>query len=191
VTETPELRTERLLLRRWRLADRAPFAAMNADPEVMRYFPSALTPADSDALVDRIEAGFEKYGFGLWALDVLATGEFIGFTGLSVPSFDAHFTPAVEIGWRLARPAWGHGYATEAARRAVASGFGDHGLTDMVSFTSLVNVRSQAVMRRIGMTHDPAADFDHPRLPAGHPLQRHVLWRLAAGLGSDLTVRLG
>jgi ribosomal-protein-alanine N-acetyltransferase len=177
VTETLELRTGRLLLRRWRPADRPPFAALNADPEVMRYFPSALTPEHSDAFVDRIEAGFERYGFGLWALEVTGTGEFIGFTGLSVPSFDAHFIPAVEVGWRLARSAWGHGYATEAAHRALTSGFTDHGLAEVVSFTSVANVRSQAVMRRIGMTHDPADDFDHPRLPAGHPLRRHVLWR--------------
>jgi RimJ/RimL family protein N-acetyltransferase len=180
VTDTPELRTERLLLRRWRPGDRAPFAALNADPEVMRYFPSALTPEDSDSLIDRIEAGFGRHGFGLWALEVAATGEFIGFTGLSVPSFDAHFTPAVEIGWRLARSAWGQGYATEAARRALASGFSDHGLAEVVSFTSVANVPSQAVMRRIGMTHDPADDFDHPRLPPGHPQRRHVLWRLTA-----------
>jgi ribosomal-protein-alanine N-acetyltransferase len=180
MTDAPELRTERLRLRRWRPGDRAPFAALNADPEVMRYFPSALTPEDSDGFIDRIEAGFGRYGFGLWALEVVAAGEFIGFTGLSVPSFDAHFTPAVEIGWRLARSAWGHGYATEAARGALASGFTDYGLDEVVSFTSLANVRSQAVMRRIGMTHDPADDFDHPRLPAGHPLQRHVLWRLTA-----------
>jgi ribosomal-protein-alanine N-acetyltransferase len=185
VADAAELRTERLLLRRWRRADRAPFAAMNADPEVMRYFPSALTPEDSDTFVDRIEAGFEKNGFGLWALEVVPAGEFIGFIGLAVPGFDAHFTPAVEIGWRLARPAWGHGYATEAARRALASGFSDHGLTEVVSFTSLVNVRSQAVMRRIGMTHDPADDFDHPRLPAGHRLRRHVLWRLTAARWPD------
>jgi ribosomal-protein-alanine N-acetyltransferase len=180
VTDPLDLLTERLLLRRWRPSDRKPFAAMNADPEVMRYFPSALTPEDSDALVERIEDGFEKYGFGLWALEVPATGEFIGFTGLAVPSFDAHFTPAVEIGWRLARSAWGHGYASEAARRALASGFSDHGLAEVVSFTSLANARSQVVMRRIGMTHDPADDFAHPRLPARHPLRRHVLWRLTA-----------
>lgn len=180
MTDPLGLLTERLLLRRWRPSDRKPFAAMNADPEVMRYFPSALTPEDSDAFAERIEAGFEKYGFGLWALEVRATGEFIGFTGLAVPSFDAHFTPAVEIGWRLARSAWGHGYASEAARCALASGFSDHGLAEVVSFTSLANARSQAVMRRIGMTHDSADDFGHPRLPARHPLRRHVLWRLTA-----------
>jgi RimJ/RimL family protein N-acetyltransferase len=175
------LRTERLLLRHWRPEDRAPFAAMNADPEVMEHFPAALARAESDAFVDRIEAAFAAHGFGLWALEVAhpgeLSGEFIGFTGLSVPSFEAHFMPAVEIGWRLARPAWGHGYASEAARRALSAAFGDYGLPEVVSFTSVTNERSQAVMRRIGMTHDPADDFDHPRLPPGDRLQRHVLYR--------------
>jgi RimJ/RimL family protein N-acetyltransferase len=175
--DPPSLETGRLLLRHWRPADRPPFAAMNADPEVMEHFPARLTRAESDAFVDRIEAGFAEHGFGLWALEVRATGEFIGFTGLSVPSFQAHFTPAVEVGWRLVRPAWGHGYASEAARRALAVGFGDFGLPEVVSFTAVPNVRSQAVMRRIGMTHDPADDFDHPSLP-GHRLQRHVLYRI-------------
>ena len=170
------LETDHLLLRRWRPEDRAPFAAMNTDPEVMEHFPARLTRAESDAFVDRIEAGFAEHGFGLWALEVRGTGEFIGFTGLSVPSFEAHFTPAVEIGWRLARPAWGHGYASEAARRALATGFDGYQLPEVVSFTAVPNVRSQAVMRRIGMTHDPADDFDHPSLP-GHRLQRHVLYR--------------
>jgi RimJ/RimL family protein N-acetyltransferase len=173
------LTTDRLLLRHWQPEDRTPFAAMNADPEVMEHFLASLTRAESDAFVDRIEAGFAERGFGLWAVEVRATGEFIGFTGLSVPSFDAPFTPAVEVGWRLARPAWGHGYASEAARRALKAGFDDYGLPEVVSFTSVTNVRSQAVMRRIGMTHDPADDFDHPRLPPGDRLQRHVLYRAA------------
>jgi RimJ/RimL family protein N-acetyltransferase len=174
------LHTDRLLLRRWRPEDRAPFAALNADPEVMEHFPARLTRAESDAFVDRIEAGFAEHGFGLWAVEVQATGEFIGFTGLAVPSFDAPFIPAVEVGWRLARPAWGHGYASEAARRALAAAFTTYGLAEVVSFTSVDNVRSQAVMRRIGMTHDPADDFDHPRLPPRHRLIRHVLWRIKA-----------
>ena len=168
----------RLRLRRWRPEDRAPFAALNADPEVMEHFPARLTRAESDALADRIDAGFAEHGFGLWAVEVRATGQFIGFTGLSVPSFDAHFTPAVEVGWRLARPAWGHGYASEAARRALAEGFTTYGLAEVVSFTSVTNVRSQAVMRRIGMTHDPADDFGHPRLAPDDRLYRHVLWRI-------------
>lgn len=184
MTASGSLHTERLLLRRWRPEDRAPFAAMNADPQVMEHFPAALTRAESDAFVDRIEAGFAARGFGLWALEVTATGEFIGYTGLAVPGFGAHFTPAVEIGWRLARPAWGHGYASEAARRVLEAASTGYGLPEVVSFTSVTNLRSQAVMRRIGMTHDPADDFGHPRLPPDHRLYRHVLWRIKAPAGS-------
>jgi RimJ/RimL family protein N-acetyltransferase len=177
---TPEpLVTARLLLRPWRPEDREPFAALNADPEVMRYFPAPLDRAASDATVDRAEAGFRERGFGIWAVERRDTGEFIGFTGLAVPQFEAAFLPAVEVGWRLARPAWGQGFATEAARAAVADGFGRVGLREIVSFTAEVNGASRAVMRRIGMTHDVAGDFDHPRIPAGHPLRRHVLYRLA------------
>jgi RimJ/RimL family protein N-acetyltransferase len=174
----PAICTERLVLRRWLQRDREPFAAMNADPEVMAHFPAPLTREESDALVDRIEAGFAEYGFGLWALEVRSTGAFIGFTGLAVPSFEAAFTPAVEIGWRLQRSAWGQGYATEAARAALAVAFDQTGMREVVSFTSTVNDRSQAVMRRLGMTHDHADDFDHPRVPPGSPLRRHVLYRL-------------
>jgi ribosomal-protein-alanine N-acetyltransferase len=175
---TPTIRTERLVLRRWLQRDRGPFAAMNADPEVMAHFPAPLSREKSDALVDRIEAGFEEHGFGLWALEARSTGAFIGFTGLAVPSFEAAFTPAVEIGWRLQRSAWGQGYATEAARAALAVAFDQIGLREVVSFTSTANDQSQAVMRRLGMTHDPADDFDHPRVPPGSPLRRHVLYRL-------------
>jgi RimJ/RimL family protein N-acetyltransferase len=151
---------------------------MNADPEVMEHFPAPLDRAASDAMVERIEAGFDRRGYGLWALEVSATGALIGFTGLQPPSFEAHFTPAVEVGWRLARPAWGHGYATEAARAALRHGFTEAGLHEIVSFTTRSNVRSQAVMRRLGMTRDPADDFDHPQLAPEHPLRRHVLYRL-------------
>lgn len=171
--------TERLLLRRWRRRDRKPFAALNADPEVMEHFPSRLTRDQSDAMVDRLEELFKSQGFGLWALEVKQTGEFIGFTGLNQVPFHAHFTPAVEIGWRLARSAWGHGYATEAARAALAFGFDVVGLEEVVSFTATTNVRSQAVMRRIGMSRDPADDFDHPRVDDDR-LRRHVLFRLKA-----------
>jgi RimJ/RimL family protein N-acetyltransferase len=177
---TQQLRTDRLVLRRWRDEDRAPFAAMNADPEVMEHFPATLTSDESDALIDRIAAGFEQHGFGFWALEIAETGRFIGFTGLSVPRFQAHFTPAVEIGWRLTRSGWGHGYASEAARRALGFAFDDLGLDEVVSFTTRGNLRSQAVMERIGMTYDPAGDFDHPLLAEGHPFRRHVLWRMAA-----------
>lgn len=172
------LRTERLVLRRWQDGDREPFAALNADPTVMEHFPAPQSRVESDATVDRIESCFEQHGFGFWAAELAATGQFIGFVGLSVPGFEAHFTPAVEVGWRLTRPSWGHGYASEAARRALAYGFEDVGLTEVVSFTSRTNQRSQAVMKRIGMVHDPADDFDHPALPYGHPLRRHVLWRI-------------
>jgi ribosomal-protein-alanine N-acetyltransferase len=169
--------TERLVLRRWLERDRAPFAAMNADPEVMAHFPAPLSREESDVFIDRIEAGFDQHGFGLWALEVRSNGVFIGFTGLAVPTFEAAFTPAVEIGWRLQRSAWGAGYATEAARGALDVAFDQIGLREVVSFTSTVNERSQAVMRRLGMTHDPADDFDHPRVPPG-PLRRHVLYRM-------------
>ncbi|GLY81943.1 GNAT family N-acetyltransferase [Actinoallomurus iriomotensis] len=178
--ETPMLKTERLMLRRWRHGDRAPFAAMNADPEVMEHFPATLTPEESDAVIDRIEARFEEHGFGLWALEVAETGQFIGFTGLSVPDFEAHFTPAVEIGWRLTRSSWGHGYASEAAQRALTFAFDDLRLAEVVSMTSHTNLRSQMVMKRIGMSNDPADDFDHPLVDEDHPLQPHVLWRMTA-----------
>jgi ribosomal-protein-alanine N-acetyltransferase len=146
----------------------------------MEYLPDLLTRAESDALITRIEAGFAARGHGLWALEVRATGEFVGFTGLAVPSFDAHFTPAVEVGWRLARSAWGKGYATEAGLASIAFGLGDAGLDEIVSFTTAANVRSRAVMERIGMKHDPADDFDHPDLPANDLLRLHVLYRISA-----------
>jgi RimJ/RimL family protein N-acetyltransferase len=176
----PVLKTERLVLRRWRADDRAPFSRMNADPEVMEFFVSPLTRDESDAFVDRIQAGFAEHGFGLWAVEEIEAGRFIGFTGLIHQTFQAHFTPAVEVGFRLARHAWGKGYATEAATEAVRYGFEAAGLAEIVSMTAVQNVRSQAVMRKLGMTHDPADDFDHPRVPDDHPLKRHVLYRLTA-----------
>jgi RimJ/RimL family protein N-acetyltransferase len=182
----PVLRTDRLIMRRWRDADAGPFAAMNADPQVMEHFPALMTRAESDAAIRRIENHFDRRGFGIWALEIAATGEFIGFAGLNVPSFEVpgfarDAGPPVEVGWRLARPAWGYGYASEAARAALAYGFGEVGLAEIISFTTTTNARSQAVMRRIGMTHDQADDFDHPELPVGSPLRRHVLWRMTAG----------
>ncbi len=172
------LRTERLVLRRWRPNDREPFAHLNADPVVMEHFVSTLTRDESDAFAERIEEGFERRGYGLWAVDVPAVCDFIGFVGLAYHDFPAHFTPAVEIGWRLDRDHWGHGYATEAARAAITDGFERVGLEQIVSFTVPANVRSTRVMERLGMTHDPADDFDHPRIPEGHRLKRHVLYRL-------------
>ena len=170
------LQGPRVLLRSWRATDRAPFAALNADPQVMEHFPAPLTTAQSDAMIARAQALLDERGWGSWALEI--GGQLAGFTGLTRPGFEAHFTPCVEIGWRLARPFWGHGYASEAARLALAHGFEQLGFDAIVSFTATTNLRSQAVMRRLGMRHDPADDFDHPSLPDGHRLRRHVLYRL-------------
>lgn len=171
-----ELTTERLLLRSWKPADRAPFAALNADPEVMEHFPARLTREESDAAIERYQQRLETYGYAFWALEIRTTGEFIGFTGIQNVPYDAPFTPAVEIGWRLTRSAWGHGYASEAARASLDHGFETAGLKEIVAMTSTTNRRSQAVMERLGMTRDPADDFDHPNVPEG-PLRRHVLYR--------------
>jgi RimJ/RimL family protein N-acetyltransferase len=175
------LTTARLVLRPWRDADFAPFAAMNDDQAVMEFMPHRLPRAESDAFADRIRKHIDAEGWGLWAVEVPGTAAFIGYTGLSAPRFGAHFTPCVEIGWRLARAHWGFGYASEAALAAASHGFGTLGLAELVSFTVPANVRSRAVMARLGMRHDEAGDFDHPALPAGHALRRHVLYRLAAG----------
>jgi RimJ/RimL family protein N-acetyltransferase len=174
------IETERLLLRRWRDADREPFACMNRDPVVMEFIPSRQSRSESDALVDRIEAHFTEHGFGLWATELLATGEFIGYVGLAVPRFTAVFTPCVEIGWRLAAAHWGMGFATEGARAVVRHAFDVIGLAEIVSFTVPANLRSRRVMEKLGMTHDSKDDFDHPMLPEGHPMRRHVLYRLNA-----------
>lgn len=171
------LQTDRLLLRPWRDEDLPAFAALNGDPEVMEFMPRLLSRAESDAFADRIRRRIEAEGWGLWALDVPGVAPFAGYVGLSVPSFEAPFTPSVEIGWRLARACWGRGYATEAARLAVDHGFCALGLEEIVSFTYEGNMRSRAVMQRLGMRHDASGDFDHPALP-GHWLQRHVLYRL-------------
>jgi RimJ/RimL family protein N-acetyltransferase len=178
--EASELRTERLLLRSWRPDDREPFAALNADPAVMEHFPSVLSRAESDALVDRIEARFDEHGWGLWAVEVPGVAPFIGFVGLAPQGAELPFGPAVEVGWRLARSAWGMGYATEGGRAALRCGADGFGIGDFVSMTAKANLRSQGVMRRLGMTYDPRDDFDHPRIPAGHPLRRHVLYRITA-----------
>jgi ribosomal-protein-alanine N-acetyltransferase len=174
------LRTDRLLLRGWTDADRAPYAAMNADPEVMRYFPSTLTPERSDAHVDHIARHFAEHGFGLWAVEVPGEAPFIGFVGLDVPTFDAHFTPTVEIGWRLAQAYWRRGYATEAARAVLDDAFGRAGLAEVVSMTAVPNEPSQRVMQRLGMHRDPADDFEHPNVAPGHWLRHHVLYRITA-----------
>jgi RimJ/RimL family protein N-acetyltransferase len=197
----PTLKTARLLLRGWRDADRAPFAALNADPRVMRYLGPPLSRAASDALADRIAAHFAEHGFGLWALEIPGHADLIGFVGLSVIRFTPPWRRAVkvqaprlgetgsdpvspslregvEVGWRLAADAWGYGYATEAARAALAFGFEQIGLAEIVSFTTRANRASRAVMERLGMTHDPRDDFDHPLLAPGDPLRPHVLYRV-------------
>jgi RimJ/RimL family protein N-acetyltransferase len=174
------LRTERLILRQWRPGDRRAFAAMSADPRVMEFFPATLSRGESDRLADGIAARIGERGFGLWAVEVPGVAPFIGFTGLAVPGFSAHFTPCIEIGWRLARDFWGQGYATEAARRALDFAFHEAGFAEIVSFAVAGNRRSRAVMERIGMSRDAEGDFDHPSLPEGSPLKRHVLYRIGA-----------
>ena len=172
------LRTQRTVLRDWTDSDLEPFAKLNADPEVMRYFPSVLTRAESDAMVGRIRKYLAEDGYGLWALEVPGVSHFCGFVGLSPIRFEAHFAPAMEIGWRLDQPWWGHGYASEAASACVEFAFTELDLDEIVSMTTTGNLRSQAVMRRLGMTRDPGDDFDHPNIAAGSPLRRHVLYRL-------------
>lgn len=181
------IRTARLVLREWREADRDDWAAMNADPQVMEFFPSTLDRTQSDAAFDRISTALEERGWGLWAVE--HEGRFLGFTGLSPVGFEAPFTPATEIGWRLRRDAWGFGFAIEAARAAMAFAFDDLGIPELVSFTSVANARSRAVMERLGMTHDPADDFDNPNLAVGSPLRPHVLFRRRAQEGSRNAVR--
>ncbi|MFB7368967.1 GNAT family N-acetyltransferase [Streptomyces sp. NPDC056222] len=176
----PELRTDRLLLRRWRESDLEPWAAMNADPEVREHLGELLTREQSDAVVASMQAAFDERGFGWWALESRQTGDFIGRVGLDEVGADMPFA-GVDIGWRLRRSAWGHGYATEAALACLAFGFKTVGLPEVIASTTVTNVRSQAVMRRIGMTRDPADDFEDPSVPEG-PLRRCVLYRLAAPL---------
>jgi len=159
--------------------DLAPFAALNADPRVMEHFPALLSREESDAMAARIGAHFERHGFGLWAVEIPNVTSFAGFTGLSVPRFEAHFTPCVEIGWRLAPEHWGLGYAQESARAVLDFAFATLGLDEIVSFTATGNLRSRRVIERIGMVRDPADDFDHASLPEGHRLRRHVLYRMA------------
>ncbi|MFV2019530.1 GNAT family N-acetyltransferase [Micromonospora sp. LOL_023] len=173
-----ELSTERLLLRHWRESDLEPWVAMNADPQVREFFPGLATREQSAATMLRCQTGLEQRGWGWWAVEVLDTSEFIGMTGLD--PVDANMpSGGVEIGWRLRRSAWGHGYASEAARACLAYGFDELALPEIVALTAAGNLRSQAVMRRIGMTRDPAGDFDHPNVPDG-PVRRHTLFRIQA-----------
>jgi RimJ/RimL family protein N-acetyltransferase len=175
-----ELHTRRCVLRQWKAADFAPWAAMNADPEVRRYFPSVLTAEQAGAEGERCRDAIAQRGWGLWAIELPGELAFAGFVGLNVPHYDAPFVPTVEIGWRLARAAWGRGFATEAAAAALAFAVARLGVPEVVAITVPTNEPSLRVMRRLGMVRDAAGDFDHPRIEAGHPLRRHVLYRTAA-----------
>jgi ribosomal-protein-alanine N-acetyltransferase len=183
---TIPLTTPRLTLRRWRPSDRDPFRALNADPRVMEHFPAPLTPEESDALITRIERHFETHGFGVFATELTRTGTFIGYIGLNIPPFEAPFMPAVEIGWRLSSDHWNQGLATEGARAVVRYAFETLKLPGLISFTVPVNLRSRRVMEKLGMVHHPSGDFDHPNLPDGHSLRRHVLYRIAAKTASAI-----
>jgi len=170
--------TERLILRHWQPSDRKPFSRMNADPRVMEFMAALLSREESDLLVDHIEAHFREHGFGLCAVELLHDRSFIGFVGLAIPRFQAAFTPCVEIGWRLETGSWGQGLATEGARAMMSHAFRNLELEELVSLTVPGNVRSRRVMEKLGMTHNPADDFDHPKLPPDHKMRRHVLYRL-------------
>lgn len=171
------LRTQRLLLRPWQDGDAVPFAATNADPAVMEHYPARLTRAESGAQLERIAEHITTNGWGLWAVESPGIAPFMGYCGLWPVTFDAPFTPAVEISWRLARPYWGKSYAFEAANTVLTFGFGTLGLAEIVSFTIPANLRSQRLMQRLGMVRNPADDFEHPKLPPGHPMRPHVLYR--------------
>ncbi len=179
MTDLANISTPRLILRPWRDSDLPEFAAMNADPEVMAYFPRTYDRAESEGQVARIRNHFAAYGFGFWAVEAPGAAPFVGFTGLWTTSFEAPFTPCLEIGWRLARRFWGRGYATEAALASLGVGFGTLGRDEIVSFAVAANGRSRRVMERIGMSRDAAGDFDHPAMPDGDPRRRHVLYRLS------------
>jgi RimJ/RimL family protein N-acetyltransferase len=170
--------TPRLLLRPWRDSDREPFAAMCSDPEVMEFFPSLLTREESDDLIDQIEAHRRQHGFSFFAAEWVGRVPFVGFVGIAHVLFEAPFTPAVEVGWRLARPYWGHGLATEGAAAVLNYGLQKLKLEQIVAFAVASNIRSRRVMEKIGMTHDRQGDFNHPGFPEGHPLRRHVLYRM-------------
>lgn len=173
------IKTKRLLLRPWQKKDLKPFCQINTDKRVMEYFPKTLTPEESNHFAKKISIQIEQVGWGLWAVEVPEIASFIGFIGLSPVSFTSHFTPAVEIGWRLAYPYWGHGYATEGALAALKFGFETLYLPEIVSFTAKQNKRSIKVMKKIGMHHNIADDFHHPKLTLDHRLSKHVLYRLS------------
>lgn len=175
-----ELHTRRCVLRQWQDSDLEPWAEMNADPEVRRYFPSVLDAEQAGTEAGRCRDAIAQRGWGMWALEIPGAFRFAGFVGLNAPHYDAPFIPAVEIGWRLTRAAWGQGFATEAAQAALEFAFDRLALREVIAIAVPANAASLRVMERLGMTHDAAGDFDHPRIAAGHPLRRHVLYRTAA-----------
>jgi RimJ/RimL family protein N-acetyltransferase len=175
----PILRTRRLVLRQWQDADLDPFSAMQADPRVMEFYPSYYDRIETAATIARFQQHFIQHGFGRWVVEVPGVAAFVGCVGLAVVTFDAHFTPSVEVGWRLAFEHWGKGFATEAAQASIDFAFEQLNLNEIVSFTTPVNQRSRNVMERLGMKHAVNEDFDHPNLSPGHPLRRHVLYRLS------------
>jgi len=172
------LETERLILRDWQESDILPFIEMNQDPEVMKYFPAILSADETNSLVMRIKSHFREHGFGLFAVELKSEKKFIGFVGLFIPSFEAHFMPAVEIGWRLSSKYFNKGFATEAAKKVLEHAFGELKLKEVVSFAVMTNQPSINVMQKIGMTHDAKDDFQHPKLDKNHPLSWHVLYRI-------------
>ena len=174
-----EFETERLFLRQWTSADREPFAALNADPRVMEFFPTRLTRAESDMIADRCQSLIQERGWGFWATELKASREFIGFVGLHTPSAELPLSPCVEIGWRLSFPHWGKGLASEAARGALRIGFTSLGLDEIVSFTAVGNFRSRAVMERLNMCE--SGTFEHPQVPESSSLRLHCLYRLPRG----------
>lgn len=180
MTEIIEFDTERLRLRQWCVADREPFAALNADPNVMEFFPAPLNRAESDAMADRCQALIAERGWGFWAAEAKNTQEFIGFVGLHIPGPELPFSPCVEVGWRLAAKHWGKGFATEAARGALRIGFERLWLPEIVAFTSVDNIRSRAVMERLGMS-EASETFEHPAIPVANALRQHCLYRLSRG----------
>jgi RimJ/RimL family protein N-acetyltransferase len=173
------LNCDRLALRPWEEQHREPYFQLVSDPVVMQYLTPLAARAESDAWIDRHRAQLAEHRFGYWAVELRKTGQFIGAVGLSRVRYEAHFTPAIGVGWRLAQPYWGHGYASEAARAALKYGFEDQRLEEIVAITVPANIRSQQVMRRLGMTYSPDDDFDHPQLPEGHPRRRCLLCRMS------------
>jgi len=172
------IETPRLLLRQWKDSDVDPWAEMNADPRVMEFFPWTFDRARSEETAARMRRELERDGFGFYVVELKHNGQFAGIIGIDEIPYDVPFTPAREVGWRLAYDTWGHGYATEGAKAALAMAFDRLGWEEVVAVTALVNKRSERVMQRLGMVRDPSADFDHPRVPEGHALRPHMLYRI-------------